>query len=47
MQVRESLFGNSETPYLLEQGSKLVMDGRAVEPNATGVYERLYGAEHG
>ena len=38
---------NAATPYLLERGSQLVMDGREVAPNATGVYDRLYGAANG
>jgi hypothetical protein len=47
MDVRGARLENAGTPYLLEQGSQLVMDGRDVTPNATGVYDRLYGAEHG
>lgn len=45
--VRNARLEGAETPYLLEQGSQLVMDGRAVAPNATGVYDKLYGAENG
>jgi hypothetical protein len=47
MELRDARLEGARTPYLLERGSKLVMEGRAVEPNATGVYHRLYGAEHG
>ncbi len=47
MEVRGATLENAETPYLLEEGSKLVLEGRGVSPNATGVYDRLYGAEHG
>ncbi len=47
MDVRDTRLDGAETPYLLEQGSKLVMDGQAVAPNATGVYDKLYGAENG
>jgi hypothetical protein len=47
MDVRDTRLDGAETPYLLEQGSKLVLDGQAVAPNATGVYDKLYGAENG
>lgn len=47
MDLRGARLENAGTPYLLEQGSQLVMDGRDVTPNATGVYDRLYGAENG
>ena len=47
MEVRGARFEGAETPYLLEEGSRLVMEGREVMPNATGVFDRLYGAENG
>jgi hypothetical protein len=47
MEVRGASLENAETPYLLEEGSKLVLEGRGVAPNATGVYDRLYGPPHG
>jgi hypothetical protein len=47
MELRDARLEGAATPYLLEQGSKLVMEGRDVEPNATGVYDELYGTPHG
>ena len=47
MELRDATLENAGTPYLLEQGSQLVMDGRELAPNATGVYDRLYGAQNG
>jgi hypothetical protein len=47
MDVRDATLESAETPYLLEQGSKLVMEGRGITPNATAVYDQLYGAPHG
>jgi hypothetical protein len=47
MEVRDATLENAETPYLLEEGSKLSLEGQSVAPNATGVYDRLYGAPHG
>jgi hypothetical protein len=47
MELRDARLEGAQTPYLLEQGSKLVMDGRGVAPNATAVYDALYGAQHG
>jgi hypothetical protein len=47
MELRDARLEGVATPYLLEQRSKLVMGGRPVEPNATSVYDRLYGAQNG
>jgi hypothetical protein len=47
MQLRDARLEGARTPYLVEQGSELVMEGRGVEPNATGVYDQLYGAANG
>ena len=47
MELRDARLDGAATPYLLERGSKLVMEGRQIEPNATGVYAELYGADHG
>ncbi len=47
MELLDARLEGVATPYLLEQGSKLVMGGRAIEPNATGVYDTLYGAHSG
>ena len=35
------------TPYLVEQGSSLTIDGVPIEPNHRNVSEILYGAEYG
>jgi hypothetical protein len=47
MELRDARLEGAATPYLLEHGSKLVMEGREIEPNATGVYDELYGPPHG
>jgi hypothetical protein len=47
MDLRDARLEGVATPYLLEQRSKLVMGGRSIEPNATGVYDQLYGAQNG
>ena len=35
------------TPHLVEEGSSLIIDGVAIEPNHTNVYELLYGDKDG
>jgi hypothetical protein len=47
MELREARLEGAATPYLLEQGSTLVREGRDVEPNATGVDAELYGPPNG
>jgi hypothetical protein len=47
MELRDARLEGAATPYLLERGSKLVMEGRDIEPNATGVYDELYGPPNG
>ena len=47
MELRDARLEEASTPYLLEEGSKLVMAGREVEANANGVYAQLYGAHGG
>ena len=48
MEVQGATLENAETPYLLEEGSKLVLEGQGVAPNATGVYDRSStGRPHG
>jgi hypothetical protein len=34
-----------KTPYLVEEGSEVVLDGVSIEANQTNVYEMLYGSE--
>jgi hypothetical protein len=47
MELREVRLEGAQTPYLVESGSKLLLSGDPVEPNASAVYDQLYGAENG
>lgn len=47
MELVEARLEGAATPYLVEQGSTLVLGGRPVAPNANAVYAQLYGRGSG
>src|SRR5262249_23607124 len=47
MELRDVRLEGAGTPYLLEEGSRLVLSGTSGAPNSNGVYAQLYGASGG